>query len=234
MEYAGYTHGFLVLRVAGSLTLSPTAYVVRLNFRTAGLVGMVVHADNDSRAEGHFAGGQAQPSLFETSGHLRGAARVTRVTYSDENPVIEALKPPVERERSIVPVADTRHTIDTLSAAALLIRQVGQDLRCDGAVRVFDGRRLSTQTAHTAGPDLLDRTRRSIFAGQALRCDVEGQQLAGFVRNENQEDLKRPRRGTVWLADMLPNAPPVPVRLVFENKLLGQVTLYLTAVTPAK
>ncbi len=234
VEYTGYSHGFTVLKLVGTLTLTPTGYAAHVTFHTAGLTGMLVHVDNDSRVTGSFANDQAQPTLFQGSGHLHGTERVTRIAYVDGNPVIQALSPPVEQERTAIPVADTAHTIDTLSAVASLIRQAGQSGRCDGTVKTFDGRRLAVQTAHTAGQEMLNKTARSIFAGQALRCDFEGRQLAGFIRNENEDDLRKPRHGTAWLAGMLPNAPPVPVRVAFENKLLGQVTLYLTALTAVK
>ena len=234
VEYAGYTHGFLVLRLSGSLALTPAGYDVRVAFRTAGLAGMVVSVDSESHAVGRFSGGMVQPSLFEASGHLRGAMRVTRIAYAGGNPAVQVLTPPVEHERGVVPLADTRQTIDTLSAAVLLIRQSGEGAPCAGTVRTFDGRRLAVQSAHGAAPDLLGPTARSIFAGRAQRCEIEGRQLAGFVRTENEDELRRPRRGTAWLADMLADAPPVPVRIVFEHRLLGQVTLYLTALTLAK
>jgi hypothetical protein len=147
------------------------------------------------------------------------------------NPVVRVLSPPVEQERTPIPVAETAHTIDTLSALALLIREVGQSGTCSGSVTTFDGRRLAQQTAHQSGDEVLPQTDRSIFAGKALRCDFEGRQLGGFVRNEDEDDLRKPRHGTAWLADMVPGAPPVPVKVIFENKILGQVTLYLTAVT---
>jgi hypothetical protein len=123
------------------------------------------------------------------------------------------------------------HTIDTLSAVSLLIQQVGKTGTCRGAVSTFDGRRLATQTATPAGQEMLAPTDRSIFSGKALRCNIEGRQLAGFVHNEDEDDLKKPRQGVVWLADLVPGAPPVPVKVIFENKILGQVTLYLTSVT---
>ena len=232
-EYAGYTHGFLVLKLKGFVQLTPAGYDVRISFHTAGLAALVVSMDNESRATGRFIDGQVQPSLFEASGHLSGAARATRIVYYDGDPVVQALIPPADQERDPVPVADTRHTVDTLGAAALLIREVAKGTRCDGVARTFDGRRLAVQSVHTAGPEMLDRTTRSIFSGQALRCDIEGRQLAGFVRGDS-EDLRRPRHGTAWLANMLPDAPPVPVRIAFGNRLLGQVTLYLTALAPAK
>ena len=232
-DYTGYSHGFTVLKLSGDIMLMPGAYTAHVAFHTAGMIGMIVHSDNDSKAIGNFRGMQSMPTLFEGSGHLRGTDRLTRLVYSGGNPRIDALTPPVEQERTSVPPADTLHTVDTLSAVASLIRQVGQSGRCDGSLTTFDGRRLAVQTVHTTGPDVLPKTGRSIFAGQATRCDFDGRQLAGFIRTENEDDLRKPRHGTAWLAEMLPGAPPVPVRVTFENKILGQVTLYLTAVTPA-
>ena len=230
VEYTGYSHGFTVLKLSGTLTLSPTGYAAEVKFHTAGMAGMIIHSDNDSRASGTFKGRDVAPALFEGSGHLRGTDRLTKIVYVDGNPQVQALSPPVERERTIVPPEQTLHTIDTLSAVILLIHDAAPASTCDGAVTTFDGRRLASQTSHTAGIENLPETGRSIFHGPALRCDFEGKQLGGFVINENEDDLRKPRHGTAWLAAMLPNAPPVPVRVAFENKLLGQVTLYLTAV----
>jgi len=230
VEYTGYSHGFTVLKLAATLALAPTSYTAHVTFHTAGMVGMVVHSDNDSQVRGTFEANQAMPAEFDGSGHLRGTDRLTRIVYQGGNPVIQALSPPVEKERSPVPSAQTLHTIDTLSAVALLIRNVAVSGGCDGTVTTFDGRRLATQTSHSAGEETLPETERSIFQGPTLRCDFEGRQLAGFVNNENEDDLRKPRYGTAWLAAMLPGAPPVPVRVAFENKILGRVTLYLTGV----
>ncbi len=228
-EYTGYSHGLTVMKLAGSLSFSATGYAIRITFRTVGMVNLVVHSDNDSTASGQFRDGTVQPARFDGAGNLRGTERSTHIAYVEGNPVIRALSPPVEQERSPVPPAMTRHTIDTLSALALLIRQVGQTGKCDGSVTTFDGRRLATQTSATGGMEVLPETDRSMFAGRALRCNLQGQQLGGFVRNEDEDDLRKPRDGTAWFADLVPGAPPVPVRVVFDNKVLGKVTLYLTA-----
>jgi hypothetical protein len=230
-EYTGLSHGLTVLKLEGSLTLTPTGYAAHVTFHTAGLIGLMVHSDNDSQAIGTFKDGTALPQYFVGSGHLRGTARQTRIDYVDGNPVIRTLTPPVEQERTAVPADQTLHTIDTLSALALLIRQVGQTGSCGGKVTTFDGRRLATQTAHAVGVEDLPKAGPSIFAGKALHCDLEGQQLGGFVRNEDEDSLRKPRHGDAWLAEMIPGAPPVPVKVIFDNKILGQVTLYLTSVT---
>jgi hypothetical protein len=229
-EYTGYSHGLTVLKLAGAITLTPGGYQAHVTFHTAGLIGMVVHSDNDSEATGSFAGGTAHPQLFVGSGHLRGTSRATRIEYQDGNPVVRVISPPVEQERTPIPPADTAHTIDTLSALALLIRQVGETGTCAGSATTFDGRRLAIQSVHDSGQETLPQTNKSIFAGPALRCDFDGRQLGGFVRNEDEDALRKPRHGTAWFANLVPGAPPVPVKVAFENKILGQVTLYLTSV----
>ncbi len=229
VEYTGYAHGLTVLKLAGRIAMSASGYTAHVTFHTAGMAAWVVRSDNDSQVNGTFQGSQAVPALFEGTGNLRGSRRVTRIAYQDGNPVIQALAPPVEHERSAVPAAQTQHTIDTLSAVAMLIHTVAQTGQCDGSVTTFDGRRLATQSVHTTGQEMLPQTDRSIFQGQALRCDFDGRQLGGFVNNENEDSLRKPRHGTAWLAAVLPGVPPVPVRVAFDNKLLGAVTLYLTA-----
>jgi hypothetical protein len=229
-DYTGYSHGLTVLKLTGRLTLAPDAYSAEVSFHTAGFIGFIVHSDNDSQVQGVFQGDRAVPSLFTGTGNLRGTKRATRIEYKDGNPVVTLLTPPNERERTLVAPQDTLHTIDTLSAAALLVRTVATTGRCDGSATTFDGRRLSVLTSHTTGEVSLAKTDRSIFAGDALRCDFDGRQTGGFVTNENEDALRKPRHGTAWLAPVLPNAPPVPVRLIFDNKILGEVTLYLTAI----
>jgi hypothetical protein len=241
VQYDGFAHGLLVLKMQASLRFTASGYDGQLSFHTAGMVGWMVHNVDDSQVHGQFARGDASdtsadrvvPGSFVSIGTLRGTERVTRMTYRDGMPVIGTLTPDVALERSLVPPASTAHTIDTLSALAMLVRQVGDTGRCDGAATIFDGRRLTALTARTIGTQDLPRTSRSMFAGQSLRCDFQGDQLAGFKKDESEADQRRPKFGNAWLATVVPNAPPVPVRVIFDNKVLGQVTLYLTQAASA-
>ena len=240
VQYDGFAHGLLVLKMRASLSFSQSAYAGALTFHTAGMVAWMVHDIDDSHVQGQFVRGgeedtamdRAMPSAFDSVGNLRGTDRVTRMTYRDGSPVIGTLTPDVALERTAVPPASTAHTIDNLSAIAMLVRQVADTGRCDGNAMLFDGRRLTSLTARTIGTQDLPRTDRSIFAGDALRCDFQGNQLAGFKKDESEAGQRRTKYGNAWLASVLPHAPPVPVRVVFDNKVLGQVTLYLTSAQP--
>jgi hypothetical protein len=241
VEYDGFAHGLLVLKMHATLNLTRTGYEGSLSFHTAGMVGWMVHDTDDSQVTGRFVQADpgdalpdhAQPLSFVSIGNLRGVERVTRMTYRDGNPVIQTLTPDPSLERSAVPPAATPHTLDNLSALGELVRQVADTGRCDGNATLFDGRRLTTLSARTSGTQTLPHTSRSIFAGQALRCDFEGNQLYGFKHAESEAEQRATKHGNAWLASVLPNLPAVPVRVIFTNKVLGEVTLYLTAAQPA-
>jgi len=114
---------------------------------------------------------------------------------------------------------------------AALVRQAGDNSHCDGAATVFDGRRLSRMEAHAVGRETPPPSAKSHYDLLALRCDLEGAEAAGFLKNEPEADQRRTRHGSAWLVPLVPGAPLVPERVVFEHKLLGQVTLYLTEFT---
>ena len=154
---------------------------------------------------------------------------MTQIDWRNGSPVISQLIPPVEAERDPVPPEEQAHTIDSLSAMAVLLREVTQSGRCEGTMNTFDGRRLSALAAHTVGEEVLPPTDRSIFQGKALRCDFEGRQLGGFVHDTDIEELRRPQHGSAWFASLSPGAPPVPVRISFTVRRLGETTMYLTA-----
>jgi hypothetical protein len=231
VAYDGYAHGLMALKLSASLTLTPSGYSGRLAFRTAGMVAWMVRVDSDTTVSGQFDHDKAMPYRYDSTGSEGGRDRETRMSYRDGSPVIEVVTPPPTEERTAVPLESTRHTIDTLSAIVQLIHGVAETGKCEGSALTFDGRRLTALAAHTAGPEQLEPSRKTHFNGQALRCNFDGNQLAGFKKDKDEAILRKTRHGTAWLADMVPGAPPVPVRVVFENDALGTVTLYLTSMS---
>jgi hypothetical protein len=228
LNYVAYSNGLNVLDLQASMALSPSAYRVQVSFHLTGLVGVLVSADSQTTVDGRFQGDQTEPRELFSSGHMRGQPRVTQIDWQNGNPVILQMVPPVETERDKVPAGEQAHTIDSLSAMASLLRRVAATGRCEGAANTFDGRRLSEIEAHTVGEETLEPTDRSIFQGPALRCDFQGRQLAGFIRDQDADSLRRPQHGSAWFARLAPAEPPVPVRIRFETRVFGWATLYLS------
>jgi hypothetical protein len=231
MQFDGYAHGLIALKMAGDLTLDKGGYSGRLTLRTAGMVNWFSHMDSDSAVRGRFSASGVEPAQFDSTGTTRGAARAMHIVYQAGIPHIVQQVPPVDDARTPVPPADSAGTIDTLSAIALLVHQVAERGTCDGAVRMFDGRRVTALTARTVGYETVSLSGKTRFNGRALRCDFDGVRVAGFIKTDDMAQQRRMRHGSAWLAPVVPGAPPVPVKVVFDNKVLGQVTLYLTEVS---
>ena len=65
------------------------------------------------------------------------------------------------------------------------------------------------------------------YGGTALRCDLTGLQLAGFLHDEDEAKMRLPQTGIVWLRTVLPDAPPLPVRMSFTHPHVGVLTAML-------
>jgi hypothetical protein len=169
------------------------------------------------------------PAKFFGEGVWRGHERRTLIDYDHGLPQVKELQPPQETEREPVPLELRRHTIDTLSALAQLMRRVEHDHTCETEVRTYDGRRVLDVVAHTGGPERLDPTGRSIFSGPTLRCDFEGRELAGFLLGEDDPEHRTPLHGSAWLASLLPGTAALPVRISFQTRWFGVATMYLTS-----
>ena len=231
LSYALYGHGFHVMDVDADIRLTDSGYRISLHNHTTGLIGMLTHGDVTSIADGWFDGMRARPYGFSSSGRSRGARRVVRIGYPGGDPqVLELI--PADPDRDPVAAADAARSIDAISAVASLLRAVDRTGRCDGEARIFDGLRLSTLQARTVGEQTLPADPNSPYAGPALRCDFVGHQIGGFLHDADEAQKRLPQQGSAWLAAPLPGAPPLPVRIVFDNPRFGRATLFLIRAVP--
>lgn len=227
LTYATYIAGLNMADVDASIALSPQGYRVQIAYRLTGVVGALVHGGGASAVDGRFQADSAVPREFVSTGQFRGRPYVMRMQWRGGQPTVLQLEPPDEDVREPVPAEQQAHTIDTLSAMASLLQKIGATGRCDGGLHTFDGRRLSELQARTVGEESLPETGRSSFKGTALRCDFEGRQLAGFLRDADQAALRRVQHGSAWFARVVPGGPVVPVRITFSAQSFGEATMYL-------
>jgi hypothetical protein len=233
LTYAGYVTGLNVSTIRAAFQFGPQGYELGLSFRTAGLVGAFYRAENVARVEGAWRGVAAAPLRYGSAGVIRGAPRQIEIEYPSGQPVIKTFLPPTDPEHEPVPEATRRNTTDALSAIAYLVHTVASTGKCDGETTTFDGRRVSKIVAHTVGTENLPVESRSSFAGPALRCDIDGRQIAGFPTDAGPDDMvRKPQHSTVWLASVQPGLPAVPVLMSFEVRYMGHMTVYLTQSHP--
>lgn len=230
LKYAGYHSGFHVLSLDTELLLASTGYRITMTGHTTGMIGFLYHARWQSRADGLWHDSDVAPLRFDTAGVFGGHLRRVSMVFQHDDPVLRALQPPDDGEHEPFVPATTRGAIDSLSLTVMVIHQVAMLGHCEGQTTVFDGRQVTRMTLRAAGAADLPATDRSSWHGPTLRCDLGAQVLSGFFRDQNAEDPPA-YTDSMWLANVLPGVPPLPVRSTATTHHLGRITLYLTGAT---
>jgi len=233
LTYVTYAGGFTTVRLSATLGLEAEGYRLAIDYRTVGTVGFLFPGHDMAAAQGTWQAGGAAPASFQSAGDWGGRPFGVLMDYADGAPEIRRLEPRQAAVRESVPAALRQHTIDTVSAMALLFERMANGEGCRLAARVFDGRRLMRLTSEAGGTEELAATIRSFFHGPAEKCDVTGQVLAGFLRSEGPAERERMHRGAVWFAHPIPGLPLLPVRMEFTTKWFGTATMYLTDIRAA-
>jgi hypothetical protein len=223
--------GITVMETNALLDITEQGYMVEFRTRMRGVVSAFASGQITTRVEGVWEGGAARPRRYLSEGTWRGENRRTVLEWPGGQPAIRVMVPPNIEEREPVPDAEQRNTIDSLSAIAQFIRQVRQNGTCNGAVRVYDGRRLSEMTSRSGGRDRFPPA-RDVWSGTAVKCGFEGRFLAGFRKDEDIESARRPQFGTAWLGEAAPGQPVIPVRVDSANRWFGTITARLSSFGP--
>jgi hypothetical protein len=232
MSYTGTAYGLSVLKIDADLTMDGSAYRIDLAFHTVGLLAVFVSSEIHSTTWGSWQNGHAEPRRFWSWGHLRGAPRETLIDYRNGLPVIARLTPSIETDgRDPVSEPERDDTVDTLSAIVFLIHEVASTGTCEGDERVFDGRRLTEIDAHTVGQTMLARGESGPYQGETLRCDFIGREVGGF-KHDGSTWQHQPHNGAAWLAKVVPDGPPIPVRLNFSTRWVNNITIVLNEAGP--
>jgi hypothetical protein len=232
LNYRLYVLGIPGGEAAFSFDLAASTYRMNMHFRTTGLADLLVPDRMEEHTSGRFENDLPTPVEYGSNGTRHGQERVVNMVWRDGAPVVTTITPPNSAEREDVPPAMLPRSVDPLDAIVTMIRQVARTGRCEGSSRAYDGRRLELMQATTAGWEEIPPSGRSSFAGRAIRCDFLDKTLAGFRLGSDREDDMRDRRGTMWLAQVIPGMPAVPVRAAIETRWFGEATIYLTSATP--
>jgi hypothetical protein len=195
-------------------------YFVETRVHARGLARLVMTGEQVSRSEGIWAGADPRPAQHQSTGSWRGSPRATRIHYlPDGTPRVLELLPAEDMPRSPVPAEAQRGAVDTLSAMAALVRQVGEAARCETRARSFDGRRL---TALEAMPAPAPAPRPD------LRCVIETRTLAGYALDRDPAEAQAPFRVTVLFGHLEPQAPVLPLRIELPSRWWGRIEIRLT------
>ena len=234
LHYTARLHGVALLAATVCLRLDATRYAASLSARTLGLAEFLVHGRSEGHVDGTVDVAGLKPRAYAEHGRLSGEKHEIAIDYLAGSPVLRVSTPPQEAYRLPIPVSALPGSLDGLSTVALQSLAATRTGACLPESRVFDGRQVRRLTMRPAGTDRLARSARSIFSGQALRCETDSVMLAGFLKSDSVKSQSRPRHGQLWLAPAVPGGPMMPVRITFDAELLGDVIVDLDAASASK
>ena len=214
-----YAAGVHALSIHLTAEIGDRRYRVESRAQTRGLMDVLTRWRAQSVAEGRIAAdGELRPELYRVAGEMRWRSRETTLRYDEQGRVAEfKVVPPPERRKS-VPAALSTDTLDTLSAALLALRAPDPETACRLTAPVFDGRRRYDVRFHPVEMENLKPSEYSMFAGPALKCEVEIVRIRGFEEDGDPDEKVRERKTWVWFA-RLPESPvALPVRLEIESE----------------
>ena len=216
-----YAAGVHALSLDLTAEIEGRRYRVEGRAQTRGMMDFLVRWRSQSVSEGRIAGdGELRPEVHRVKGEMRWSSRETTLRYDEQGRVAEVkVVPPPDRERrKSVPEALSTDTLDTLSAALVALRAPDPESACRQTAPVFDGRRRYDVRFHAIGEENLKPSSYAMYAGPALKCEVEIIRIRGFQEDGEPEEDPRERKTWVWFA-RLPEAPvALPVRLEIESE----------------
>lgn len=217
-DYQVYFGGLNVMQLGVDVGVSLDAYDVTARVQTVGFAGFVAPWTSVATSEGSIDSGRIEPRQHRVRGEFRGKSRTTAIDFDDNGEVstVALQPPPGKGPNDQVPEALRRGAIDPPSALFALTRLMSQDGRCEGRMRVFDGRRRYDVVLADRGREMLIANDYNAYHGAAMRCDFHFEPIVSeYVAQPDHK--RRFRSGRAWFAELIPGRPVVPVRLEIDG-----------------
>lgn len=238
LRYDVYAGGFHALDADLSMDLDKKAYDMKLSAQTQGFIGDLFPWKASFNTSGHAENGVLTPSVYTERSTWKKGVKVTEMSYAPNG---KLLKTTTRSDGKITTDRDINqelagNAVDLLTGTLVMLQSVKNNSKCEGSFPVFDGKRRFNITLTDDGMDVLEPTTYSRFSGEALRCILKVEPVAGFkakdkkrgwmaVQNHTEARHKLP---TIWLAPAHKKGDPmIPVRMEIASDY-GSVVAHLT------
>jgi Protein of unknown function (DUF3108) len=228
LHYDVYGGGFRLLSLSIAVEQSAAAYRVVGSFRTRGIADLFASLTMRAETQGRIADGVPLPTRHRVDGTSRGRERHLSIEFLPRQEPLVEIDPPDPEKRTPIPPGQLVGTVDTMTGLLQLSRALAAGGDCARRVPVFDGRRRFDLVLTDLGTRELKRSGYSFYEGPAHLCHVRQERIGGFVLHDT-EDKNRADQGDVWIAAVLPDTLPVPVRIEF-NSGWGRSILHLVEI----
>ena len=223
MIYEVYAGGIHAVQARLDIDMATQGrYSLTLGANTRGVLGSLAPWTGTFESHGWIReDGTLQPELHKSTAIWRGESEIKEYDYSREGVFKGLTVTEGDKVKTEMPdAALTQGTTDVLSATLEVLRKVANGEACAGTAEVFDGDRRFRQIFAPAEAVTLEPSKYNIFGGQAEECTVEVVPVAGEWHEKprgwmsiQEQGRERGTMPTVWMANMAPGAPAVPIKI---------------------
>lgn len=238
LNYDVYAGGFKALAATLEMDIDPKAYDLSLKAKTQGTIGSLFPWEAVYETSGHAQkDGTPVPSKHTARSSWKKDEKVTEMQYAPDGTLMKSTthEDNKTKVKNDFDPSLTENAVDMLTGALQMLKNSGQTDKCEGSFPVFDGKRRFNITLQDGGVEALEKTKYSAYHGEALRCTLKVEPVAGFKKKDKErgwmavqahtEARKKPP--TLWLAKVAEKGPMVPVRMEIASAY-GTVVAHLT------
>ncbi len=233
-EYDVFAGGLHVLTSDLEIRLDDDRYDARLGAELVGAPGWFFDWWAVVQSGGEIDGDQLDPAQYFSERTRRGETQKTVLDFARDGEVDVTFEPERSDSDGLVPVELLAETLDPLSGLIFVINTVSDGGACEATVPVFDGRRRYDLVFTDLGLDQLRPSRRSGFSGEARRCRMNLEPVAGAFKDDDDDgefwsrkpENARRRQLDIWLAQPISDGPILPVRMIGRSSI-GAIVIHL-------
>jgi len=198
-------------------------YSISFGAETRGLLGSLVPWAGTFASKGWaMRDGRRIPEMHESTATWQGEHEIKTYRYTKKGgfqDLVTTFKG--KKPKTTIPDVElTKGTTDALTATILVMEKVSDGGNCEGTSEVFDGKRRFNLIYRHQQVVMLKKTRYNAYEGPAIECTVEVEPISGKWYKKprgwlsiQEQGRERGTMPTVWLAQVVPNAVVVPVRV---------------------
>ena len=232
LGYNAYVGGLHFFAFTIDFALGNESYSILGQGESRGIARLFWRWSTRLAAGGNLEPEGVRPQLYNVDTHFKQRNLSMQLSFDENGKYTIRRAPPDTPHRAAkrnLPATVPETSIDPLSVSFRIARDVADGRGCDGTHFVFDGNRRYDLIFSDLGVSRLPYTPYSVYSGVAHRCQFDIRRISGFreprehIRFWDEDNLDPPQ---IWVARVVPEMPPVPVRL--EGDLnMGGIRIYL-------
>ncbi len=240
LDYNIYASGFKALKASLEINLGDNDYEMELNAATQGFIGALFPWKASYKAEGKNKDGKLIPSSYKKTGTWRKGTKITEMKYGNKGEVLDKIVKEhnkTKKQKNIDKIL-SGNAADVLTGTLTMLQSVKNSEKCKGTFPVFDGKRRFNLMLKDEGVETLKKSKYSIFSGEAIKCTLIVEPVAGFKKKDKkrgwlaiqEHTKKRKKLPTLWLAKTKTSKQVIPVRMQIASSF-GSVIAHLAKET---